>query len=321
MASLFILYLILFIISCLLLAQSASWVVGALVRIAKSLEWKEFIISFILMAVVSTLPEFSIGISSALHGTPELSFGNIIGSNVINLTLVIAIGVFLAKGLSTEIPLFQKTSLYTLGIVLLPILLMIDGELSQGDGLILLIVLASYFYYLFKEQKKFVAVFNDKMKRDWQHFKNFLKDLGLLFGGAALLLLSAEGVVWSTSYLAILLGIPLAVVGSLIVALGTNLPEIVFGIKTITTDHKNMFLGALMGAVITNSTLVLGTTVLIAPLKIFDFSLYLHGLLLVAASVFLFFIFSKTKKRISRKEAVILLMVYLLFVYSQIMLS
>lgn len=320
MAPIFWFYLILFIISCLLLVRSGTWVVAALVRIARSLEWKEFILSFVLMAFVSSLPELFVGISSAFHNKPELSFGNVMGSNVINLTLAVAVGVLLAKGLETGSRLFQKTALYTVAIALLPILLMIDGQLSQGDGLILISVIVFYFRYLFKQQKKFTDIFTSKFKRDWQQFKLFLKDLLLLFGGIVILILSAEGIVWSTSYLAFLLGIPLVVVGTLIVAIGTNLPEIIFGIKTVTMGHKDMLLGSLMGSVITNSSLVLGTTVIIAPLKIFDFSLYLNGIFFVAITAFLFFIFSKTNKKITRREAIILLIIYILFVSSQFVL-
>jgi cation:H+ antiporter len=321
MALIFWFYLVIFIISCLLLVRSGTWVVAGLVRIAKSLEWKEFVLSFILMAIVSSLPEFFVGISSAFHGKPELSFGNVIGSNIINLTLAVAIGVLLAKGLKTSGSLFRETSLYTVAIAFLPILLIIDGQLSRTDGLILIGVLLFYFRYLFKQQKKFSEVFSNKFKRNWQQFKLFLKDLVLLFGGTAVLLLSAEGIVWSTSYLAALLGIPLIIVGTLIVALGTNLPEIIFGIRSVAMGHKDMLLGSLMGSVITNSTLVLGATALISPLKISDFSLYLNGILFVVITAFLFFIFSKTNKEINQKEAVILLIIYVLFVCSQFVLG
>jgi len=316
-----ILYILIFIVSCLLLIKSGTWTVQSLTRIAKSLEWKEFILSFILMAFVTSLPEFFVGISSALHNRPELSFGNIIGSNIINLTLAIAIVILLAKKLNCGTKLIQRNSLYTALIAFLPIILMLGNEISRIDGIILLIVLFVYIKFLFKEQAKYQNVFVNKFKRNWTEFKLFLKDLAMFFGGIALLLLSAEAVVWSILALSKSLNLSLMVVGSLIVALGTNLPEIVFGLKAIAMGHKEMVLGALMGSVVANSTLVLGTTVLISPLYISEYAPYIIGILFTIITCLFFAIFSRTEKEITEKEALVLLIVYFLFVFSQLVIK
>lgn len=314
------LYILIFIASCLLLVRSGTWVVSSLTRIAKSLGWREFIVSFILIAFITSLPEFFVGISSAFHSKPELSFGNIIGSNIINLTLVVAIAVLLAKELKCETALIQRSSIYTAIIAFLPILLMLDGKISRIDGLFLVFILIFYFKYLSHEQKRFSKVLTNGFKRDWTELKMFLKDLGIFLGGIFLLLLSAEGIVWSVSFLAISLGLSLPVIGILIVALGTNLPEIVFGIKAIAMGHKDMVLGALMGSVIINSTLVLGSTVLIYPLEIVKFSPYIVGISFTIAACLFFSVFSRTGKVITRKEAVVLLTIYILFVVFQLVI-
>lgn len=316
----FYLYILIFILSCLLLARSGTWVVSSLTRIAKSLGWREFIVSFILMAFITSLPEFFVGISSAFHFKPELSFGNIIGSNIINLTLAVAIVVLLAKGLKCETALIQRSSIYTAIIAFLPILLMLDGKISRIDGLFLVFVLIFYFKYLFHEQKRFSKVLPNGFRRDWTELKLFLKDLGIFFGGIFLLLLSAEGIVWSVSFLAISLGLSLTAIGILIVALGTNLPEIVFGVKAIAMERKDMVLGALMGSVVANSTLVLGSTVLIHPLEIVKFSPYIVGILFTIVTCLFFAIFSRTGRKITRKEAIVLLVIYILFVIFQLVI-
>jgi len=315
-----ILYILTFIVSCLLLIKSGTWTVQSLTRIAKSLEWKEFILSFILMAFVTSLPEFFVGISSAFHNQPELSFGNIIGSNIINLTLAIAIVVLLAKKLNCGTKLIQRSSIYTALIAFLPILLMLGDGISRIDGIILLFVLFFYFKYLFQEQAKYKEIFINKFKRNWTGFKSFLKDLAMFFGGIGLLLLSAEAIVWSILALSSSLNLSLLIVGSLIVALGTNLPEIVFGLKAIAMGHKEMVLGALMGSVVVNSTLVLGSTVLISPLEITEYSPYIIGILFTIITCLFFVIFSRTEKKITEKEAIVLLVVYILFIFSQLVI-
>ena len=103
-----------------------------------------------------------------------------------------------------------------------------------------------------------------------------------------MLLISAEGVVWSATHLAEIFGLPLMIIGAIVVALGTNLPEITFGIRAITLGHKEMVLGNLLGAVVSNSTLVLGMTVLIHPLEVPDLTPYATGIIFIIAALIFF---------------------------------
>jgi len=315
------LYLLIFIVSCLALIRSGVWLIRSLIRIAKYLQMTEFVVAFILMAFATSVPELFVGIISALHHTPELSFGNVIGSNIINLTLVVAISVFIAKGLKCEGAVIQRSSIYTMIIAFLPILLMLDGSISRVDGVVLILALVFYLQRLFYQKERFTKVFSNALIRDWSRFKLFLKDLAVFLGGLLLLLFSAEGVVWSATNLAFAFNLPLVIIGAIVVALGTNLPEIVFGIKAIALGHKDMVLGNLLGSVVINSTLVLGVTVLIYPLEVTHLAPYLTGIVFIMAATFFFIIFSRTGKEITRKEALFLLLIYLAFVAAEILIK
>ena len=316
----FYFYILIFIASCILLIMSGTWVVGSLVRIAKVLGWKKFVVASVLMAFATSLPELFIGITSALHQRPQLSFGNIIGANIIVLTLVVGGGALLAKGLKFEGKILQKSSLYAAVIAFSPLLLMLDGKVSRWDGIILLLILIFYFSRLFQEQKRFSEVFISEFKKDWTQFKLFLKD-GLIFlGGVCLLLLSAEGIVFSASNLATSLNMPLVITGMFLVAIGTTLPEISFGIRSIIMGHKEMILGDALGSVVINSTLILGLVALISPFEIYIFPPYLIGIIFTAITCLFFAVFSRTGKEITRKEAVVLLIIYILFVVSQLVI-
>ena len=228
-----LLFLVIFAVSCVVLIRSGTWVVGALTRISKFLGWKEFVVASILMAFASSLPEIFVGISSALSQKPELSFGNVIGSNIIALTLVVGIGAILGKGLKFERKTLRLSSVYAVAISLLPFLLILDGNISRIDGIILLASLVIYFRELLKREEKFTKVFANHFKRGWNDFKLFLKDLLVFFGGVFLLLVSSEGVVWSASQLSLGLNLPLIIIGIFLVALGTSIPEVVFGSNLI----------------------------------------------------------------------------------------
>lgn len=314
-------YILIFIASCLLLIRSGTWVVGSLTRIAKSLGWREFTVSFILMAFTTSLPEFFIGLSSIFHRTPQLSFGNIIGANILNLTLGVGTAVLIAKSLKLGSQITQRTSLFTALIAFLPILLIIDGKISRIDGMILLLVLVFYSKYLFKEQKRFTKVLIDRFKRDWAQFKLFLKDLGMFLGGITLLLISSEGIVRSAVFLAQKANMSLWISGTIFVALGTTLPELTFGIRAISMGHKEMVLGNLMGSIVINSTLILGLVSLTSPFYPANLSLYFIGIIFTPIVALSFAFFARTGREITRKEALVLLGIYALFIVFQLLIK
>jgi len=314
-------YVLIFIISCLVLARSGTWIVRALTRIAQFLKWKEFIVASVLMAFATSLPELLIGITSALHQKPQLSFGDIIGSNIIVLTLVIGIGAILAKGLRFEGKILQRSSAYASIIACLPFLLILDGNLSRIDGVILILALVFYFYRLLSHGERFTKILSNFFNKDRDDFKPFLKNLGIFLGSVCLLLLSAEGIVFSAFNLAAILNLPLVIIGMFLVAIGTSLPEITFGIRSIAMGHKEMILGDVMGSVVINSTLVLGLVALICPFIIPDFSPYFVGIIFTAVTVFLFVVLTRTADQIiTKKEALFLFGIYILFVICELLI-
>ncbi|MBZ9572796.1 sodium:calcium antiporter [Patescibacteria group bacterium] len=314
-------YILIFIGSCLVLVRSGTWVVRSLVRIARALEWSGFLVAFILMAFATSLPELFVGLSSAFYKIPQLSFGNVIGANILNLTLGVAVAVLLAQGLILKRQVAKKDSFYTALIAFLPILLMLDGQVSRVDGIVLLGALGFYLKQLLPRKQKFTKVFTDKFTRDWPQFKLFLKEIAIFFVGIGLLLLSAEGVVRSASFFARAINLPLVATGILFVSLGTILPELTFGVKAITMGHKEMVLGNFMGTVVCNSTLILGVVSLISPLKIANFSPYFVGILFTVIVALTFVIFARTERKITRKEALFLLGIYALFIAFQLLIK
>lgn len=312
-----LLYILIFAISCFILVKSGTWLLKSLIRIARSLEWSDFFATFCLVAFATSLPELFVGISSAFHGFPQLSFGNIIGANILNLTLGLAIAALVAGGLKLKKETAQKTSLYTAFFAILPLILILDKSLSRIDGLILLAAIALYLKKVFIKKKHLARHFNDKIRKNIGQFKLFLKDLAIFFGSVALLLLSAEGVVRTINLLAIEVNLPLVAAGALFVSLGTALPELTIGIKAVSLGRKDMVLGDFMGTVVVNSCFILGIVSLIAPLKINNFSPYLIGIVFTFITALAFARFSRTDREITRKEAYALIAIYLLFVTFQ----
>lgn len=313
------LYALIFIISFLLLFWAGTFIVDSLMRIAKFLRWREFVVAFFVIAIASSIPNFSVGISSALHKIPQLSFGDVVGGNVIDLTIAVALAVLVAKGLPAESNLVQISSFFTILIAVLPIFLILDGTLGRGDGVLLIGFFFFYILWLFSKKERFVKIYDGKKTPIIKELKIFFKDIGRVAVGILFLLLGAEGIVRSANFFADSLNLSLPIIGVLIVGFGNALPEVYFAIVSARRGQTWMILGDLMGSVIIAATLVLGIVALIHPIEIADFSPFAIARLFLIISAVFFLLFVRTGKKITRKEALFLLGIYIVFVLVEIL--
>jgi len=310
-------YLTIFILSFLILAYSSKKLVGSLTKLSKFLGWKEFVVAFFTMALAATIPNLSVAISSIIHGIPQFSFSEIIGGNIIDLSVTMALAILVSKrGLQLASRTVQGTAIFTLLLPLLPLLLVIDKELSRIDGVLLILAFVVYSTWLFSKHDRFTKVYN----RANGHL-SFKKVFGHLFSiliSVILLLLAAEGIVRSATYFSVFFSLPLVLIGILIVGPGNALPEIFFSIQAAKKGKSWMVVGNIMGAIIFPVTLVLGIVAIASPITITDFSPFLIGRLFLVLSAVFFLIFIRTGKRITKKEAIFLLLIYILFVLAEI---
>lgn len=318
----FYFYILIFAVSISLLVFSGNLLIGALARIARFLGWKEFVVAFILMAMGSSLPNLFVGVSSALHKIPQLSLGDIIGGNVVVLTLAAGLAVFFSKGgIPAESRTIQSSSFFTLVAAFLPMLLIFDGRLERSDGILLVGFFAFYCYWLFSKEERFRKVYDkEKVVSVFKDFQLFLRDLGRLALGMFILFAASEGIVRSARFFAEGFNVPIILVGILIVGFGNALPETYFAIASARRGESWMILGNLMGSVVITATLVLGTVALICPVEIVDFSPFAIARFFLIFSISSFFFFVRSGQKITRKEGVFLLAVYVVFVAVEILL-
>lgn len=315
-----------FIISIFVIAWSGPWLVSSLTKIARYLGWREFVVAFFLIAFAGSFPNLSVGITSALRGIPELSFGDVVGGNLIDLSLAVALAVIISgRAIPAEGVTLRSSIFFSISIALLPLLLIWDGTLSRVDGILLILSFLVYIFWLFSKSERFKQVYEqeemavkEEGMQEVKRFKDFLLDLGKVGIGVVLLLAGADGVVWSASFFAEALKVSLPVIGLLLVGLGNALPEVYFAAYSAKKGHTDMVLGDLMGSVIVPASLVLGLVVLIRPIEGVDLSPFAIGrLFLILASV-VFLIVAKTGRKITKNEAFILFGIYILFVLLEI---
>ena len=295
--------------------MSSNWIIDSLIGVAKHLKWREFVIGFIIMSLATSTPNLFVGISSAIRHIPELSFGDVVGGNVVDLTLGTALGALLGQGIIAESRMVQTSSFLTLGIGVLPLLLALDGNLNRVDGIILILAFFFYTFWLFSKDERFRKIYGSDKKDG-----SFLKHLLLLFLSLGMLILGSQGIVTCAIYFAKLINVPIGLIGILLVGLGNCLPELYFTSVSARKGQSWMILGDLMGSVITCATLVLGIVVLICPIMLTDFSPYLLARAFLIISLLFFLIFLRTNQKITTREAIFLLSIYIVFLLSEIFL-
>lgn len=310
-------YILIFLSSFGLLFWSSNFLVDVLKRVCKFLGWKEFVVSFFIVAFATTIPNFIVDTISALNKVPHLAFGDVVGTNIADLTLIVALSALISKaGLSVPSRTVQGSSIFTIGVAILPLILVHDGNLSRSDGILLLGAFLFYLSWLFQKKERFEKIYDGI--REPLSLRFFLKNLTLLIFSIVLLLLSGQGIVKSAVFVSDYFHFPLALIGILVVGLGTALPELSFTLQAARKSQDWMIVGDVMGSVIMTATLVLGVVALICPIKIVDFSPFAIGRIFLIISAIFFLLFIRTGKKITRKEALFLLGIYILFVLVEI---
>lgn len=306
--------LILFLGSFLLISWAGSALVRSLSSLSRLFGLSEYLISFLLMSFVTSLPELSIGISSALQNVPEISFGDTFGASIIKLTFIIGLVALFTGGISVESKISKKNFLLISLFAFMPFLLLFDGILSRGDGILLILLFVVYLMRLFREKDYF-------KKQVWENHhstRGVMKNLRTFFLGSAALILGAYLLILSAKSLAGLLGMTQVFFGLLIVAFGTTLPEIVFGFRAARLKHPSMMLGNALGSIAFNATIVIGIVSLIHPISITVNGHIGTAAIFLFMALLLFNIFAYTKESISRAEGGMLLCIYVAFLAAEL---
>lgn len=304
--------IILFVFALALLFYSGGAMVRSLTWIGRYLNLSEYFLSFVLAAFATSLPEFFVGVTSSFQGASILSFGNLVGASVLNLTIVLGVAAFWNGGLSLQNTIKKEEGRITLGLVLFPGFLILDKTISRYDGAVLIFVFLGYILYLLDHEKTAGAKVN-QMTPEESGIRNFMKKMSAFCVSAALLLMSSQIVVGESIGFAENLGFSLFFIG-ILVAIGTTLPELVFSIKSVAMRHSSMSLGNAFGSVIVNMSFILGVVALIHPIQIENLSRALWGISIAAIMLILIRLASFSTNTLSKKFGAFLILIAILFI-------
>ncbi len=287
------------IVTIFLIAKGADWLVDSSVRIARKFNISELVIGLTVIAIGTSAPEFAVTITAAVRNMGDISVGNIVGSNIFNLGLILG-GTAIFRSLKTNKKLVYRDGAFLLGGTIALTLFLWDSKLSFTEGAILFITLLVYLGFLYWKKDPV----NSEEAESAEPFKKY--DPLLLVFSMALIVVSSHFLVESASGLAAIFGISNWVIGATIVAAGTSAPEFATALVAAYKGHYGMSVGNLIGSDIFNMFGVLGLASIIRELPV-DTEARTNMLLLVGM-VLLVIVFMRTNWKIGRLEGIILVL-------------
>lgn len=302
------------VVSLTLIAVLSDRIIRYVSALSKIFGLSEMAAGFILLSVTTSLPELSVSVLAALTEEAGLSVGNVLGSNIANLTVIIGLAVLLSNKTITVERQFQKELVQFLFLSsIIPLFILQKGSLGPILSLVLLILFA-YFTLVVSQKAPELKPIERIRKRD----KTIVG--AKLALSATLIIILSKFVVDSSIETAGYLDLPPSIVGATIIGLGTSLPELATTIQALKKNLYGMALGNLLGSCVTNITLVLGVSSLLSPSKVSIIAVESIMFYVLLSSLSIWYMIG-TNERINRREALFLCGVYILFILQQIGIS
>ncbi|MCK0156568.1 calcium/sodium antiporter [Cellulophaga sp. F20128] len=305
---------VLLIISGLvLLIMGGNWLLKSAVALSLRLNIPKIVIGMTVVSFATSAPELIVSIKAALDGSPDLALGNVVGSNIANLGLVLGVTVILGSidvrksFYTTDWPILMVASLIFFGFIYF------DGIIEFYEGFIMVILLIAYILFLLKFQKTAVI---DEAPEDDEAMPKLKLLLFLILGGVGLWG-GSELLIQGATGLARLYEVSERVIGVTVVSIGTSIPELAASIIAVLKKEKAISLGNLIGSNVFNIFAVLGITAMITPLQVVDDTLLSNDLLWMLGFAFLILplVFIPRGLRLGWRDGIVLLGAYLAFVY------
>ncbi|MBO5400566.1 MAG: calcium/sodium antiporter [Spirochaetaceae bacterium] len=316
-----VIQILLLVLGFALLVKGADWFVDGAAGIATKFGIPQLVIGLTIVAMGTSAPEAAVSITAAFAGNAEITIGNIVGSNVLNILIILGI-----TALVYPVAVQKSSLIFDIPVVLLATAILFglgyDGNISRLDGIIMLVVFVAYLFFLFwdaKRPKKLESAEVKKEEAENEETKNEGKNLSLpkalIFTviGLVLIVAGSNFVVKSATFIATALGLSQRFIGLTIVALGTSLPELFTSVTAAMKKNSDIAVGNIVGSNIFNILFIVGLSGLIIPVPFapaFRFDTLVSG---VAAILLL--LCSLPKKRLSRIAGIFFLICYAVYFY------
>ena len=304
---------IILVVGFVFLVKGADWFVDGAASIATKFGIPQLIIGLTIVALGTSAPEAAVSITAAASGNADITIGNIVGSNILNIFIILGLTALVAP------VAVQKSSLVVdipvvIGISALLLVMGLDENITRLDAGILIVIFALYLGYLFWDAKKSIALSSDTNEES-EEIKNLSipKAIFSTIIGLVLIVLGSNCVVGSATFIAEKAGLSERFIGLTIVALGTSLPELFTSVTAAIKKNSDIAVGNIIGSNIFNILFVVGLSGLIIPVP-FQSAFRFDAIVSTVAAILLL-VFCLPKKQLGRWAGVIFLICYAVYFY------
>ena len=295
---------ILLIVGFVLLIKGADLFVDGASSVAAKLKVPSLIIGLTVVSIGTSLPEAAVSVSASLSGNNSISLGNVIGSNIFNLLMVVGVSSAILP-IVTDRDMLKRDMPINIGVTVLLGILLFDGNLSRLEALFLLLLLAAYMFLLIRSALK------NRVEAEETKVLPWVKSIVFIVLGMAAIIGGGQLVVNSAKTIALALGMSETLVGLTVVAIGTSLPELVTSVVAARKGDSGIAMGNVIGSNLFNILFILGMAGVIKPLTA-DAAFFIDtGILLGISALMLLFAF--TKRKISRVEGITCVLIYVAY--------
>ena len=286
------------VLSIIALWLGAIWIVDPAPKIARKVGISDLVVGLTVIAFGTSMPEFAVTITAAIKQQPNISVGNIVGSNIFNLGFILG-GVALLQVIKSNKKIVYREGSILIGISLLLLFFLRDYTLSFWEGFILFAGLIAYLLYLFIHRE----IPEEELPTGPFHWYHVLQ----LIAGLVIVVIGGHYLVDSASYLARVVGLSEWAIAVTVVAAGTSAPEFATSLVAAMRGRHGISAGNLIGSDLFNIMGVLGLAAILRPLHVAHDALLDIGLMVFL--IVLVIIFMRTKWEVSRREGLILILV------------
>lgn len=267
-----------------------------------------FAIGLTVVAFGTSLPEFFVSFISNLTGKGDIGIGNILGSNVANIALVLGISAVLTPVIMEKMTMRVDLPI-TIFVSAVFYMFMFDGDITRINGFVLVLMFVTYIYYVYRRAK---STKNKLIFEEIEAHNSRMKDVFLILGGIAGLYLGSDLTIRGASGIAFALGAGELAIGLTIVSIGTSLPELAASISAFRTDNAEIGVGNIIGSNVFNVLFVLGISSTVKPFSVNPDNITYWGPAMLFVTVMLFMLGRKTN-RLSKKSGILLLTIYFIY--------
>ena len=287
-------------------------IISAVEKASKVLKISTFALSFFVLGLLTSIPEIAVGVTSVVENDPRIFVGNLLGGGIVIFLLIIPVLAVLGNGINLNHRMDKKGLLAAMIVSVAPALLVADKRVGMFEAVLMILLYISTLYIVQRKQSlvEKIETIQTSLKTDGRtHIQNILK----ILVGLVIVFFGSEYIVKETLAFSEIIKVSPFLLSILVLSIGTNLPELFLAVRGIRKNKKDVAFGDYIGSASAN-TLIFGGLVFMNGGTVTLTNNFMQSLIFIIIALTCFYFFARSKSTISRKEGIVLVLIYICFV-------